>query len=129
MRPRAQWLPARIVLLTLLAALGLISAACSPFTDPTAREVVFTVPEGSVARLAAGEDVQILPPTIELTLGEKDVLIIRNDDTEPITVGPFKIEPGQRFRQQYHNAGTFDLMCTLHESERLRVVVKRPGEA
>lgn len=89
------------------------------------RQLIFTVPPGSVARLAAGEELDILPSTIQLSLRGQDTLIIRNDDTETIQVGPFTIAPGQQFQQRYYNPGTYDLVCTLHESERLRVIVER----
>ncbi len=89
------------------------------------RFLVFTVPPGSVARLAAGEQLEILPQTIELSLRGKDTLVIRNEDVQPIQVGPFKIDPGQQFEQRYYNPGTYELVCTLHESQRLRIVVSR----
>lgn len=90
-----------------------------------ARQLVFSVPPGTAAQLAAGEEVAVLPATIALDLDERDTLIIRNDDTAPVTIGPFKIEPGQRFVQRYVNPGTFDMLCTLHSDQRIRVVVTR----
>ncbi len=89
------------------------------------RYLVFTVPPGSVARLAAGEPLEILPQTIELSLQGKDTLVIRNEDVQSIQVGPFKIDPGQQFEQRYYNPGVYELICTLHQSQRLRIVVSR----
>jgi hypothetical protein len=89
------------------------------------RYLVFTVPPGSVARLASGEQLDILPQTIELSLRGKDTLVIRNEDVQPIQVGPFKIDPGQQFEQRYYNPGVYELICTLHQSQRLRIVVSR----
>jgi hypothetical protein len=89
------------------------------------RAMVFSVPPGTAARQAAGETVTIFPQTINLKLDQQDTLIIRNDDSVPVTVGPFKIEPGQRFVQRYTNPGTFDLLCSVHGGERLRIVVER----
>ena len=86
------------------------------------REVVFAVPPGTVARLAAGEKVEVLPRTI--VLKRNDTLVIRNDDTQPVQIGPFPIAPGQRFVQQYADAGTIDLVCSVHQGERLRIVVE-----
>lgn len=88
-----------------------------------ARQVVYAVPLGTAARLAAGEAVMVLPDQINLVLGTHDILVIRNDDTQPVQIGPFKIAPGQRFTQQYYNRGTYDLICSIHRSERLRIVV------
>ena len=86
------------------------------------REVVFAVPPGTVARLAAGESLQVLPQTIMLK--RNDTLVIRNDDTELVQIGPFPVAPGQRFVQQYVDAGTIDLVCSVHPGERLRIVVE-----
>ncbi|NJO85084.1 MAG: hypothetical protein HC828_21630 [Blastochloris sp.] len=88
------------------------------------REVVFTVPQGTADRLAAGETVQVLPQTIELTRGWKDILVIRNEDNQQVTIGPYVLEPGQAFRQRYYSRGTFDLVCSIHPGDQLRVVVR-----
>jgi hypothetical protein len=88
------------------------------------RQLVYVVAPGTAARLAAGEHVEVLPATIEIDLDTHDTLVIRNDDSAPVTVGPFKIEPGQRFVQRYTNPGTFDMLCTLHGEQRMRVLVR-----
>lgn len=113
----------RILIVCLLLACGL--GGCS-LAEPSAetRQLVFVIPPGTVARQAAGEQVSILPDTITLTLGQRDTLVIRNDDSQPVQIGPFKIAPGQRFEQQYFNRGTFDLVCTLHQTQRLKIVIE-----
>ena len=88
------------------------------------RQLVFVIPPGTAARLAAGEEQQVLPQTIELELGGQDTLVIRNDDSAAAVIGPYKIDPGQRFVQRYYNAGTYDMICSLHAGARMRVVVK-----
>lgn len=88
------------------------------------RQLVYAIPAGTAARLAAGEEVSVLPSTIRLTIGERDTLIIRNDDRETVTIGPFRIEPGQQFRQQFNTPGTYDLTCSVHRGERLQLVVE-----
>lgn len=91
----------------------------------SARELVYVIPAGSAARQAAGEEVTVLPQTIEVRLSEHDTLVIRNDDTQTVTIGPFRIEPGQRFVQRYYNPGVFELDCTVHISQQLKIVVKK----
>jgi hypothetical protein len=86
------------------------------------REVVFAVPAGTAARLEAGEAVQVLPQTIRLR--QNDTLIIRNDDTAMVQIGPFPVAPGQRFVQQYYNRGTYTLVCSFHGGEDLKIVVE-----
>jgi hypothetical protein len=90
-----------------------------------ARQLVFVVPAGTSARMAAGEDPQVLPRLVELRIGGQDTLVIRNDDSAPVQVGPYRVEPGQRLVQRYRSAGTFDMVCSLHRGEALRVVVTR----
>jgi hypothetical protein len=90
-----------------------------------ARELVFVIPAGTAARQAAGEQVAIFPPTIAIDLQQQDTLIIRNDDSVPVTVGPFRVAPGQRFIQRYRSPGTFELLCSAHGGEALRIVVTR----
>lgn len=104
--------------------LGALAGCALAGPDAEARQLVFVIPPGTVARQAAGEQVSILPDTITLTLGQRDTLVIRNDDSQPVQIGPFKIAPGQRFEQQYFNRGTFDLVCTLHQTQRLKVVIQ-----
>lgn len=88
------------------------------------RQVVFMVPAGYAKQKAGGVAPPILPETIELVRGVRDTLIIVNQDTEAIQVGPYLVAPGQRFTQRYASRGTFDLICSIHESERMRVIVR-----
>lgn len=90
-----------------------------------ARSYVVRVPPGTAARMSAGEQVELFPQQIELKLSEYDTLVVRNDDTVPLTIGPYRVEPGQRFVQHYEGPGTFDLICSLHGEEGLRIVVTR----
>lgn len=89
------------------------------------RKIEYVIPQGTVQRIAAGQNLNVLPSTITMTLGLRDILIIRNDDSQTVQIGPYKIEPGQTFQQQFFNIGTFDLMCTIHADARMRVVVVR----
>lgn len=111
----------RVWLFVLLLALLLGGCANN---DAEARKLVFVIPEGTVARQAAGESVNVLPETITLKLGQQDTLVIRNDDSQAVQIGPFKIGPGQRYEQQYYNRGTFDLVCTLHTTQKLKIVIE-----
>ncbi len=111
--------------LVLLIGLGLGGLWLLHEAREASRAYVVRVPPGTAARLAAGEPVELFPRRIELRLSEHDTLIVRNDDSEPVTIGPYRIAPGQRFVQRFESPGTFDLICSLHGAEGLRIVVTR----
>jgi hypothetical protein len=111
--------------LALLIAAGLGGLWLILEVREASRTYLVRVPPGTADRLAAGEEVEVFPQRIELKLSEKDTLVVRNDDSVALTVGPYRIEPGQRFVQHYEGPGTFDLICSIHGAEGLRIVVTR----
>jgi hypothetical protein len=64
----------------------------------------------------AGDKVEILPSTIRLTLGVRDVLLLRNNDTVPQVFGPVLIMPGQDFRLPFETVSSNQFACTAHAS-------------
>lgn len=88
------------------------------------RQLVYVIPAGTSAQIARGAAVDVLPTTIELERNVRDTLVIRNDDTQPLQIGPYLVAPGQRFVQRYPNRGTFDLLCSVHPGHRMRVIVR-----
>jgi hypothetical protein len=97
-------------------------AAFSPF-DGLAGEELFEIPKGTYARRMAGDQVEILPDTIHLTLGVRSVLLLRNADEVPQIFGPTLIMPGQSFRLPFEVASTYSFACSAHASGQMRVVV------
>ncbi len=71
----------------------------------------------------AGDQVDILPQRIRLTLGVKDVLFLKNQDTVPQTFGPALLMPGQSFRLPFEVASEYQFACTAHTSGQMTVVV------
>src|SRR3569623_1908026 len=63
--------------LLVLGGLGL--AMFAPINSGS-HEALYQIPRGTYARRMAGQDVAILPQTIRLTLGLRDVLVLRNAD-------------------------------------------------
>ena len=113
--------------LLVLALGGLGWAALAPIDAPP-HEAVYEIPRGTSAHRRAGEDIDIFPQTIRLTLGLKDVLVLRNADTVPHIFGPTLILPGQSFRLPFATASTYSFMCTAHPNGGLSVIVE-PGPA
>jgi hypothetical protein len=87
------------------------------------REEVFEIPKGTWARRMAGQKVEILPQRIRLTLGVRDVLLLRNRDDVPQVFGPTVMMPGQSFRLPFEVASTYSFACTAHLSGQMLIVV------
>jgi hypothetical protein len=102
--------------------LALVLAAFAPLKR-TGREELFEIPKGTWARRMAGDNVDILPQTVRLTLGYKDVLLLRNRDDVPQIFGPVLIMPGQDFRMSFDVAAENQFDCTAHSSGQMTVLV------
>ena len=113
--------PVAIALSLLL--LGAVAWAALAPIAVTSHDELFAIPPGTWARRMAGEHVDILPPTIRLTLGLNDVLLLRNDDNVPHIFGPTLIMPGQSFSLPFAAASTYSFQCTAHPNGQLSVIV------
>lgn len=111
------WIPAA-------ACVGLLGWAAFAPVHVDSREKVFAIPEGTWARRRAGDDVDILPSQIRLTLGLDDVLLLKNRDVVPQTFGPTLLMPGQNFRLPFEVASDYQFACTAHSSGQMTVVVE-----
>jgi len=98
-------------------------AALTPVRSES-REQVFAIPKGTWARRMAGDEVEILPSEIRLTLGVRDVLVLRNLDDVPQTFGPTLMMPGQSFRLPFAVASDYQFACTAHASGQMTIVVE-----
>jgi hypothetical protein len=108
------------------AAAGLLVAAWAALApiESASREALFEIPKGSWARRMAGDPVEILPSQIRLTLGVRDVLLLRNLDDVPQTFGPTLMMPGQSFRLPFAVASSYPFACTAHASGQMTVLVE-----
>jgi hypothetical protein len=109
--------------LVIVAMLG--AAAWAAFTPITfaSREETFEIPKGTWARRMAGNKVEILPSRVFLTLGIRDVLLLKNLDDVPQIFGPTLMMPGQSFRLPFEVASSYQFACTAHASGQMTVVV------
>jgi hypothetical protein len=109
-----------------IAGAGLLAstwAALSPIQSASRNEL-FEIPKGTWARRMAGDPVEILPSEIRLTLGVRDVLLLRNLDEVPQVFGPALMMPGQSFRLPFAVASSYQFACTAHASGQMTVVVE-----
>jgi hypothetical protein len=105
-------------------ALGLTAwAALTPVSSPS-RDEIFEIPQGTWARRMAGNPVEILPDRIRLTLGVRDVLVLRNQDDVPQIFGPTLMMPGQSLRLPFAQASSYQFACTAHVSGQMTILVE-----
>ena len=79
---------------------------------PPPREALFEIPLGTWARRMSGTKIEILPAEIRLTLGLRDVLVLRNLDEVPQIFGPTLMMPGQSLAVTVR--GGLELHIRLH---------------
>lgn len=115
-----------------LAALALLAVAVAALPGcgggdggaaAGARTIVVDVPRGAAARIARGEDVNVVPDRIDARVG--DTLRLVNRDVRAHMVGPFLVGPGQRVESRLARAGTYAGACTLHADRRKVAIVVR----
>lgn len=117
-----------LALLIALLAFGLAWAAFAPL-QANSRDQLFEIPKGTWERRMKGDTTSILPEQVTLTLGVRDVLLLRNSDTVPQMFGPVLIMPGQDFRLPFAQAGEHPFDCTAHASGRMTVLVEEAPAA
>jgi hypothetical protein len=87
------------------------------------RDRLFEIPKGTWARRMAGNKVEILPAEIRLTLGVRDVLLLKNLDDVPQVFGAILLMPGQSFRLPFEMAASYQFSCTAHLSGQMTITV------
>jgi hypothetical protein len=112
-----------VYVLSLAGVLGLGALAVTPVRLES-NEQVFEIPKGTWARRIAGDAVEILPDEIRLTLGLRDVLVLKNSDDVPQIFGPTLMMPGQSFRLPFEMASEYQFACTAHASGQMTIIVE-----
>jgi plastocyanin len=79
----------------------------------------YTVPEGTGARIAAGEQVFVFPARLDLHVG--DTVVIHNDDTRPAVVGPYTVDRNATLSQTFYRPGWVTGFCSIHPSGRVTI--------
>ena len=117
---------ARSLLLLVFAAgagAALAWAGLRPI-ESTSHDEVFEIPKGTWARRMSGDKVEILPDHIRLTLGLRDILVLKNKDDVPQIFGPTLMMPGQSFRLPFERPAEYQFACTAHASGQMTIVVE-----
>jgi hypothetical protein len=103
-----------------IAVLGAVGLA--PIASGS-HEQVFEIPHGTWARRMAGDKIETLPDHIYLTVGVRDILVLKNHDAVPQTFGPTLLMPGQSFTLPFERAAEYQFACTAHASGQMTIVV------
>lgn len=106
-----------------LALAGMLCIGLVPI-HTRSRDQVFEIPKGTWARRMSGDKVDILPDHIRLTIGLRDILVLRNHDVVPQIFGPTLMMPGQSFRLPFERAAEYQFACTAHASGQMIIVVE-----
>ncbi len=108
-----------------IAAFVLGATAWAGFApiEPPSREALFEIPHGTWARRMSGSKIEILPAEIRLTLGLRDILVLRNLDEVPQIFGPTLMMPGQSLRLPFAVASSYTFACTAHLSGQMIIIV------
>lgn len=89
--------------------------------DRAPETVTFVVPPGTAADLAAGKEIDLMPP--EVAMEVDDTIVVRNDDDETATVGPFTVRPGETLTQTFRSPMTLVGECSLSGTGEVKIVV------
>lgn len=81
----------------------------------------FTIPAGSFKRVAAGEDIDVIPAELHVAVG--DTISVHNEDTVGQIVGPYYVPAGQTLQQTFTEDATLEGTCTAHKGGRIVIVV------
>jgi plastocyanin len=82
--------------------------------DATAFAYDVTIPPGTAGRIAAGEQIEIVPAELVLKVGEA-VRIVNNDSADHV-VGVFFVASGETLTQRFNSEGVFSGECSVHPS-------------
>ncbi|WP_419909544.1 hypothetical protein [Candidatus Poriferisodalis sp.] len=118
------WPNQRTLLLYLVGGLliAAIPVVVARFVDqPAGDTYTIDIPPGTAAAIAAGEDVEVIPDELGLTL--RDVLIIVNRDSVAHTIGPFEIGPGEQSEHSFNEVAAISAYCSLHPSGSISISI------
>lgn len=82
----------------------------------------YVIPAGTAARLAAGEQVTIMPTRLVVHVG--DTLVLRNNDSVTQQMGPLSVEAGSVLKMKFARRGTIEGTCTMNPEGTAKIVIE-----
>lgn len=130
---RAQWIVLMIAVPAVIVAGLFLGRALNADSETTSVRIdtaentgtyrhQYTIPLGTGDRIAAGEQIEIIPRELEVQVG--DAIRIVNDDDQDHIVGVFFVGSGETLTQRFTSPGVLEGECSVHPSGAftLRVV-------
>ena len=116
------WSVAAVSILVILGAVAVLIATVTIMANRDHHETItFVVPVGTADKQAAGGALEIMPPELDLRVG--DTLVIRNEDYRDAMIGPYQVRAGEVLTQTFTRPQTLVGQCTLSGSGEVRIVV------
>lgn len=81
----------------------------------------YLIPAGTADAIEAGETVEIVPQTLEVSVGESIRII--NDDDEGHVVGVFYVGAGETLTRTFTSPGELSGQCSIHSDGEFTVRV------
>lgn len=130
---RTQWITlvvlVPVVIISALLIGGMLAddgaggaVSISDASEETAFDYDFVIPPGTADRIAAGEEVEIVPAELDVHVG--DSIRIVNDDSEGHVVGLFYVGAGETLTQRFNSEGVLEGECSVHPSGEFTLVVE-----
>ena len=82
----------------------------------------FVIWAGAGEAIDAGEEVELVPPELDVRVGESIRII--NEDDRGHTIGPFFVGAGETLTQEFFSPGQFEGVCSVHPSGRIVLNVR-----
>lgn len=82
----------------------------------------YVIPVGTGDRIAAGEEVEIVPARLVVHVGDR--LLLRNKDDIQHHMGPLLVDPNGLLSMSFSDEGTIEGVCTLNQSGQAKIIVK-----
>jgi hypothetical protein len=82
----------------------------------------YVIPAGTSARIAAGEQVSVMPPRLVVHVGDR--LVLRNDDSVTQQMGPLTVKAGGVVEMKFARIGTIEGTCTMNAEGTAKIVIE-----
>lgn len=87
-------------------------------------ELRIVIPEGTQALIEAGQEPDIIPSEIVMSLASQPILVIENQDNSAHQVGPFFVGAGETVRQHFSRPGIYEGGCSIHRDRQVKIIVE-----